>query len=41
VTEQVASKIMDMIKGEVGADNVDISIGFVGVQPPNYPINTI
>jgi multidrug efflux pump subunit AcrB len=40
-TEQVASKIMDLIKGEVGADNVDISIGFVGVQPPNYPINTI
>ena len=41
VTEQVALKIMDIIKGEVGADNVDISIGFVGVQPPNYPINTI
>jgi multidrug efflux pump subunit AcrB len=41
VTEQVASKIMDMIRGEVGVDNVEISIGFVGVQPPNYPINTI
>ena len=40
-TEQVAAKIMDIIKGEVGANNVDISIGFVGVQPPNYPINTI
>jgi multidrug efflux pump subunit AcrB len=41
VTEQVATKILDMIRGEVGADNVDISIGFVGVQPPNYPINTV
>jgi multidrug efflux pump subunit AcrB len=40
-TEKFASKIMDMIKSEVGKDNVEISIGFVGVQPPNYPINTI
>ena len=40
-TEQVASKIMDTIRGEVGKDNIEISVGFVGVQPPNYPINTI
>ena len=40
-TEQVAAKIMDIIRGEVGSDNVEISIGFIGVQPPNYPINTI
>src|SRR5262249_17260688 len=40
-TEQIASKIMDIIKGEVGSDNVEMSVGFVGVQPPNYPINTI
>jgi multidrug efflux pump subunit AcrB len=40
-TEQIASKIMDAIRGEVGADNVETSVGFVGVQPPNYPINTI
>jgi len=30
-----------VIKREVGPDNVDISLGFVGTQPPNYPINTI
>ena len=30
-----------MIKREVGPDNVEISLGFVGTQPPNYPINTI
>ena len=32
---------LDAIKREVGPDNVEISLGFVGTQPPNYPINTI
>jgi len=30
-----------LIKREVGPDNVEISLGFVGTQPPNYPINSI
>src|ERR1700726_1927355 len=40
-TEQIALQTLDVIKREVGPDNVDISLGFVGTQPPNYPINTI
>jgi multidrug efflux pump subunit AcrB len=40
-TEQVALQTLDAIKREVGPDNVEISLGFVGTQPPNYPINTI
>src|ERR1700737_4821908 len=40
-TEQIALQTLDAIKREVGPDNVDISLGFVGTQPPNYPINTI
>jgi len=40
-TEQIALKTLDVIKREVGPDNVEISLGFVGTQPPNYPINTI
>src|SRR6202048_3781473 len=40
-TEQIALHTLDAIKREVGPDNVDISLGFVGTQPPNYPINTI
>jgi multidrug efflux pump subunit AcrB len=40
-TEQIALQTLDAIKREVGRDNVDISLGFVGTQPPNYPINTI
>src|ERR1700720_90529 len=40
-TEQIALQTLDAIKREVGPDNVDISLGFVGTQPPNYPINAI
>src|SRR5947209_14960900 len=40
-TEQIALQTLDTIKREVGQDNVEISLGFVGTQPPNYPINTI
>lgn len=40
-TEKIANKVMDVIKSEVGPQNVDLSLGFVGVQSPAYPINTI
>ena len=40
-TEKIALRMLDLIKAEVGQDNVEVSVGFVGLQPPNYPINTI
>src|SRR4030081_1949762 len=40
-TEQIALQTLDATKRDVGPDNVEISLGFVGTQPPNYPINTI
>jgi len=40
-TEQIALQTLDAIKREVGPDKVEISLGFVGTQPPNYPINAI
>jgi len=40
-TEVIALKAMDVIKQSVGPDNVQITTGFIGVQPPSYPINTI
>ena len=40
-TELVALKAMDVIKEQVGPKNVGITTGFIGVQTPNYPINTI
>jgi multidrug efflux pump subunit AcrB len=40
-TEVIALKALDAIKSEAGSDNLAITLGFVGTQPPNYPINTI
>src|SRR6266705_2420136 len=40
-TEVMTLKALDIIKHEVGPENVAIESDFVGVQPPNYPINTI
>src|SRR5439155_5521720 len=40
-TELIELKAMDVIKDLVGPKNVEITTGFIGVQTPNYPINTI
>jgi len=41
-TEKIALKVLDLIKHEAGgADQVDVTLGLVGVHPPNYPINLI
>jgi multidrug efflux pump subunit AcrB len=40
-TEQLGREILDVIRDAAGADNIDITLGYVGVQPSSYPINTI
>ncbi|MGC8659563.1 MAG: efflux RND transporter permease subunit, partial [Desulfomonilaceae bacterium] len=40
-TEAIALKVLDLIKDEVGPENVDISVGFVGVHSPNYAANLL
>ncbi len=40
-TELMALKALNLIRSEVGADNVEVSTAFIGVQPASYPINTI
>jgi multidrug efflux pump subunit AcrB len=40
-TERLANKTLDIIRREVGAQNVQLTLGFVGVQNPAYPISTI
>lgn len=41
VTEQLVLKAMNVIKQDVGPQNVKITTAFIGVQAPSYPINTI
>src|SRR5207302_11134357 len=40
-TERLAGDVLDEIKRTAGPDNVDVTLGYVGVQPSSYPINTI
>src|SRR3989440_8600161 len=40
-TEAIALQALDIIKTEVGANNVEITLGFIGVHPSSYPINLI
>ncbi|HZX53818.1 MAG TPA: efflux RND transporter permease subunit, partial [Ilumatobacteraceae bacterium] len=40
-TEQLGRQVLDAIRDTAGANNVDITLGYVGVQPSSYPINTI
>jgi multidrug efflux pump subunit AcrB len=40
-TEKLANMALDIVRREVGPQNVEITLGFVGVQNAAYPINTI
>jgi len=40
-TEVMALRVLDEIHEEAGANNVAVTLGYVGTQPPAYPINTI
>jgi multidrug efflux pump subunit AcrB len=40
-TESLAREVLDVIRREAGPDNVDITLGYVGVQPTSYPVNLI
>jgi multidrug efflux pump subunit AcrB len=40
-TERLAGDVLDEMKKTVGPSNVAITLGYVGVQPSSYPINTI
>jgi multidrug efflux pump subunit AcrB len=40
-TERLADEVLDEIGHAAGSGNVDITLGYVGVQPSSYPINTI
>ena len=33
--------MLDTIRNEVGADDVEISVGYIGLIPSSYPINAI
>jgi multidrug efflux pump subunit AcrB len=40
-TERLGRDVLDLIRQTAGEDQVDVTLGYVGVQPSSYPINTI
>lgn len=40
-TEALTQEALNFIKKEVGSENVLLSLGYVGVVPPSYPINAV
>jgi multidrug efflux pump subunit AcrB len=41
VTELITKKVLALIEKEAGKNNVDISIGYAGTQPPAYALSNI
>ena len=41
LTERLAGDVLHQIHEAAGPGNVDITLGYIGVQPSSYPINTI
>jgi multidrug efflux pump subunit AcrB len=40
-TEAIALDVLKLIEKEVGAENIDLTLGFIGVHAPSYPINLV
>jgi multidrug efflux pump subunit AcrB len=40
-TERLAGEVLNQIHEAAGPGHVDLTLGYVGVQPSSYPINTI
>ena len=40
-TEALALQVLELIKKEAGPENIQVTLGLVGVHAPNYPINLI
>ncbi|EEF57523.1 efflux RND transporter permease subunit [Pedosphaera parvula] len=41
VTERIATNVLEIIKQEVGAQNIEITMGLIGVHASSYPVNFI
>jgi multidrug efflux pump subunit AcrB len=40
-TEEIAREALDFISKEVGPENVQITLGYIGLVPTSYPINSV
>ena len=40
-TEQLALQVMDIIRDQVGAENIALTLGYAGTVPASFPINAV
>jgi multidrug efflux pump subunit AcrB len=40
-TEKIAGRILEIVKAQAGPDHLDSSLGYVGIQSADHPINAI
>ena len=40
-TEAIALQVLDLIAEAAGRDNIELTMGLIGVHAPNYPVNLI
>jgi multidrug efflux pump subunit AcrB len=40
-TEQIALETLDVMKEQIGADKIALTLGYVGTVPPSFPINAV
>ncbi len=40
-TEKYALDVLDLVKDKVGANNIALTLGYVGTVPPSFPINSV
>lgn len=40
-TEDIVKEVLQEIARRAGPENIDITLGYVGVVPPSYPINSV
>jgi multidrug efflux pump subunit AcrB len=40
-TEVVAKKVLDIIADQAGKDKIEVTIGYVGTQPPSYAVTNL
>ena len=40
-TEEIAKQVLDLVSADAGANNVEVTIGYAGTQPPSYAISSV
>ena len=40
-TEQIAIEVLDIIREQVGGQNIELTLGYVGTVPASFPINAV